>query len=246
VERMSHFDEVRQMKSGSMSLSSMIGTLSASTLPDFLYDFALTPLYELDGLQALTWFGIEVEVIQRGSWNDVQRLDVELATIQTEMGKIVHPLLNITVPSLQYSLRIFFRTRAERQMAATAMAFRLYKLDHGDLPSNLAELLPDYLPDLPLDPFADGKPIGYRPDAEPPFLYSIFKDGIDQGGQYKIASGGYVARDSPDWPFFLAPHPEMERLRRAAESRETANDDPNIKKELRQGDTDQEKKKEPE
>ncbi len=77
----------------------------------------------------------------------------------------------------------FARSRALSRMAATALAIKLYRVDHDDrLPASLDVLVPDYLPFVPGDPFTLDGPIGYRPDAAIPFLYSVYEDGIDDGG----------------------------------------------------------------
>jgi len=93
---------------------------------------------------------------------------------------------------------------AERRMAATALAIRLYELDYGRRPERLAELVPDYLPSVPGDPFAAAdRPIGYVPHAPRPVLYSVNIDGVDEGGRYVLYSAGRVERDAADLPFFL-------------------------------------------
>lgn len=63
------------------------------------------------------------------------------------------------------------------------LAFRLYVIDRGQYPANLAALVPAYLPSLPPDPFAaNGRPFGYflAADGKRPILYSVGEDGIDQ------------------------------------------------------------------
>lgn len=82
-----------------------------------------------------------------------------------------------------------FRARAERRMAAVALAVRLYRLDHaGQWPASLGELVPDYLPSVPLDPFSPGgnKPLGYviltgaLPDgSDRPLVYHVDENGRD-------------------------------------------------------------------
>ena len=91
-----------------------------------------------------------------------------------------------------------FRNLAWRRMAATALAIRLYQLDHGQRPADLAQLVPEYLPAVPLDPFnPTGGPLRYRPAATPPILYSVHEDGVDDGGEYDTRRWG------PDLDFFL-------------------------------------------
>lgn len=76
-----------------------------------------------------------------------------------------------------------FRTEAERHAAAIAIACRLYTDDHGGKwPPHLSALVPDYLPAIPSDPFdAQLRPMKYLP-GNPPAIYSISIDGIDNKG----------------------------------------------------------------
>ena len=80
-------------------------------------------------------------------------------------------------------LEIHFTHRAVRRMAAIALAIRLFEADHGHRPKVLAELVPEYLRQVPVDPFtSDGSPIRFKPNAEDPILYSVGVDGADAGG----------------------------------------------------------------
>ncbi len=59
-------------------------------------------------------------------------------------------------------LRMHFRHLAERRSTALALAIWLYRADHGRWPADLATLVPDYLPSIPIDPYQSGaRPIGY-------------------------------------------------------------------------------------
>lgn len=80
------------------------------------------------------------------------------------------------------------RMRTERRMAAVALAVRLYRLDHGGAwPASLQELVPRYLPAVPLDPLAAGdKPLGYvilkgalPGGGDRPLVYSVGENGVD-------------------------------------------------------------------
>lgn len=75
----------------------------------------------------------------------------------------------------------YFRALADRRMAATMLAIKLYSADHeGKLPVTLAELVPNYLPAVPLDPFDPSHhTIQYLPQHNPPVLYSVGYDGKD-------------------------------------------------------------------
>lgn len=93
--------------------------------------------------------------------------------------------------NLEAVLRIHFQHLADRRLAATAVAIRLYQVDHGRRPATLDELVPEYLPAVPIDPFtANGSPIRYLPDGTPPRLYSIGEDGVDDGAPMRQATRG--------------------------------------------------------
>lgn len=75
----------------------------------------------------------------------------------------------------------------ERRVTATSLALHLYARDHaGKLPETLKELVPRYLPMVPSDPLApDSRPLGYLPHRDPPVLYSVGFNGIDDGAPLK-------------------------------------------------------------
>ena len=92
------------------------------------------------------------------------------------------------MPSLGRAAQQHYLLLADRRLAATCLAVRLYAIDHqGALPERLDDLVPAYLPAVPLDPVAaGGVPIRYvssRADAKDPRVYSVGADGNDDGGK---------------------------------------------------------------
>jgi len=83
----------------------------------------------------------------------------------------------------------YFRALADRRGAATMLAIRLFAGEHqGKLPNTLAELVPGYLPAVPVDPFDPSRhTIQYAPQNNPPTLYSVGRDGKDDGGVWMQA-----------------------------------------------------------
>ena len=59
------------------------------------------------------------------------------------------------------------------------MALRTYQIDNGKLPDSLNELVPEYISEVPKDPF-DGKQIRFSPEKK--IIYSVGKDLLDSGG----------------------------------------------------------------
>jgi hypothetical protein len=99
-----------------------------------------------------------------------------------------------------------FRSLAERRAAAIALAMALYRADHQRLPTRLEDLVPNYLPSVPSDPFQlDGRTIGYKTiksaltsGADRPVLF------FDPGGPDNLppepSYGWYWVRVAPGKP----------------------------------------------
>jgi hypothetical protein len=79
------------------------------------------------------------------------------------------------------TLRLHWRTLTGLNAAVTMLALAEFHRTHNRYPDTLAELLPDFLPRLPID-YADGQTLRYRPDGDGYLLYSISDNGVDDGG----------------------------------------------------------------
>lgn len=101
----------------------------------------------------------------------------------------------------QHHFRTHFAALADRHLAATALAIRCYSADHdGRLPSELDELVPNYLPTLPVDPMAHaGRTLGYRSEGSDPILYSVGNNGTDDLGSSALPDNRPLSKAySPD------------------------------------------------
>jgi hypothetical protein len=68
-----------------------------------------------------------------------------------------------------------------REVVLTAIALKRYHLRHHAYPPNLAALVPEFLPAMPLD-LIDAAPLRYRRQEASFLLYSVGEDGNDDGG----------------------------------------------------------------
>jgi hypothetical protein len=96
------------------------------------------------------------------------------------------------LPSSERALENRYRLSAERRMAATMLAIRWYAAEHGGkLPPSLDVLVPKYLPAVPRDPFVAGAaaPIRYIPAEPNPRIYSVGRNGVDDGGSETPTEG---------------------------------------------------------
>ena len=74
------------------------------------------------------------------------------------------------------------RVEASRRLLVTAIALKRYQLGHSAWPESLGQLVPHYLPQIPID-FMDGGALRYKTTTNGGFLlYSVGSDGIDGGG----------------------------------------------------------------
>jgi hypothetical protein len=71
---------------------------------------------------------------------------------------------------------------ARLMVARTALAVERYRLEAGELPARLDDLVPAFLEQVPQDPF-DGKPVRYITQPRRYVVYSIGKDRTDDGGK---------------------------------------------------------------
>ncbi len=89
--------------------------------------------------------------------------------------------------SLTRTLRLDTETRAKMQVSRVALEVERWRLAHGGrAPDSLAELVPEYAPSVPIDPF-DNNPLRYKKLARGFLVYSIGADFTNDGGKEKPA-----------------------------------------------------------
>ncbi len=69
--------------------------------------------------------------------------------------------------------------RVQRRLMVAWLALKLHHADRGDFPADLDSLVPQYLQNVPIDPY-DGKPLRFS--TEKKIIYSIGDDLTDSGG----------------------------------------------------------------
>jgi len=113
-------------------------------------------------------------------------------------------LSSLLLPAYDRAVAMHHWYLMRRQLAAAALAIRLYELDHGRRPETLKQLVPDYLPRVPEDRFTtDHREIKYKPNAPPPVLYSIGVNGVDDGGLHSCDDLPRDFEQPGDVVFFL-------------------------------------------
>jgi hypothetical protein len=79
-----------------------------------------------------------------------------------------------------------FRLLTALRLCRISMALRCYELTHGTVPETLEALAPEFLDEVPGDPFTE-KPLVYEPGADPPRVLSV---GPDQERDAEGEEGG--------------------------------------------------------
>lgn len=83
---------------------------------------------------------------------------------------------------------------AWNQVIVVAIALKRFQLKYGRWPEKLAALVPEFLPEVPID-WMDGKPLRYRLNPDGAYLlYSVGEDGVDDGGNAESP-----LRMNPNW-----------------------------------------------
>jgi hypothetical protein len=146
-------------------------------------DWLLQPLNEVNAAQVTRLFRAYGSAMSQPNW--------QACAAQLQLGPKICPTSPRENATAGFLAPFWISTgacwegyaaSAERRMAAVILAIRLYYLDRGVYPRALSELVPDYLPAVPLDPMAaDARPLGYILAARGarPVVYSVGMDGRD-------------------------------------------------------------------
>ncbi|MEN6424512.1 MAG: hypothetical protein ABFE13_04060 [Phycisphaerales bacterium] len=107
-------------------------------------------------------------------------------------SSILHVAAQMLVPAVARIEVLDSRARAHLDLAGTALAVERHRLATGNVPGQLADLVPKYMEQVPIDPF-DGQPIRYRRTEPGYVLWSVMDDGKDNGGKERDE----VGKDEP-------------------------------------------------
>ncbi len=162
------------------------------------------PMFQTDALLMMDYYSALADTGSESSFAAARDHSRRYPSFASGIERNAHLLSRALLPGMDRALELRFRGIAMRRMAATALVVRMYEVEHGQRPNQLTELVPEYLPAIPADPFApDDRHIGYHPDARKAVLYSVNTDGIDDGGEYVRRDSGDVDWDVKDLVFFL-------------------------------------------
>ena len=204
-ERSMVYDTVERLRRGEMSLSGIRGGGAPGVLRSVGVRLFLRPTFTSDGAFLLKHHTGYVAAARAASYPQAMAKAPVFTPPRSRWWALRRPLTAMLLASFGQVYKVHYRALAMRRATATALAIRLCERDHGRRPAKLADLVPKYLPAVPLDPFSKThRALSYRPQAETPLLYSVFVNGQDDQGRFTVdAAGGLDRGKSADWPFFL-------------------------------------------
>lgn len=173
------------------------------------------PAYTLDAARLAEQFQSQAIASQQSNWQVAFTKIRKMPSYKyrSPVDILAHPLWYFYAYPTE-RLVDHFQLLADRHVLATMLALRLYEIDHdGARPNSLSELVPQYLPALPTDPFDAGdRPIRYLLHHDPPLLYSVGEDGKDDGGEGTSRSSRdarYGSWPGKDAVYFLTVQPRI-------------------------------------
>jgi hypothetical protein len=123
--------------------------------------------------------------IQSPLWKQSKEtsLDDEMRAIRSDpLGKFRYLFVELLVPAFDKLWNKIIVSDGERDGVFVGLALELYHRKHSKWPESLAELSPQWLPQLPVDAIT-GQPLHYKVVDDRPVVYSVGADGDDDGGR---------------------------------------------------------------
>lgn len=119
------------------------------------------------------------------SWNGVEPLlaanAAELRQLDTWQGQLM-TMSSAAAMDFRDSARLVAHYEAHRELTIAALALERFRRKHGSHPEALSQLVPEFLPAVPVD-WMDGQPLRYRLNADGSFtLWSVGDNLTDDGG----------------------------------------------------------------
>jgi len=103
------------------------------------------------------------------------------ARISTPFGRVRYIFTGLLVPAADVAVSAAARIDGTSRCLDAVLAVERFRLREHRLPDSLAELVPDFLDAVPIDPF-DGQPIRYVVNDDHYLVYTCGNNRIDDGG----------------------------------------------------------------
>jgi hypothetical protein len=116
---------------------------------------------------------------------ETKKLDDETRALMGEspVTRLRYTLTLLLLPAVNSVAEADARGEALRHVTLTGIAARRYQLARGELPTEIEQLVPQFLPQVPIDPF-NGKPLNLRLQYGKLIIYSVGQDLVDNDGAF--------------------------------------------------------------
>ncbi len=101
---------------------------------------------------------------------------------RSPLGQFRYLFVHLMLPSYDNLLKRIVMTNSELDGVYLGLALELYHRQHHKWPESLAELAPQWLPEVPVDRVT-GQPLHYKVVDDNPLVYSVGLDGKDDNGR---------------------------------------------------------------
>jgi len=138
------------------------------------------------------------------------RRNVDSDNIILTLPKYRYFLIHFLLPAFDRISDLGYRSKTLHEATVTILALKLWRLEKGEYPANLDELIAaGFLKELPMDPYSN-KPLIYRKTNDDFILYTVGSNFTDDEGQSGKDSQGRSRKwmDNGDTVFW--PVPEMQ------------------------------------
>ena len=143
----------------------------------------LTGFSERDLNFYLMAMGTNVALASMSPQESLAATNVEREFTQKAEGKY-YLYSSILMPAIARTFTKNATVLTRIQLVKVALSLDRFRVQTGQLPENLNQLTPQFLKSIPIDPFA-GEPLRYRRLEKGYVIYSVDKDGHDDGGREK-------------------------------------------------------------
>jgi hypothetical protein len=163
-----------------------------------------------------SWYDRQVAAAEKSSWDERKqayaRINRDLSQLSASIKRpsaliggvlsrhqrskmVANVMVSVFLPAMQAARHAEERGMTTTELTRVAATLAVYRAQHEEYPEQLAELVPEILPEMPLDMYS-GKPFIYerKPDGGY-LLYSVFENEVDDDGSSfdgEIVEGEWV------------------------------------------------------
>ncbi len=127
-----------------------------------------------------------------GQYRRPTRMLASAATMNGRSQLMSDVMASLMLPAVSAAYQAEYRDTMFMRATVTSLWLNVYRKEHGSYPDSLDQLVPTYLPEVPVDLF-DGQPLRYRRLNHGFIVYSIGPDeNDDQGAPLDAGPSGLV------------------------------------------------------